>query len=510
MYTKSIWNHFASTDNYPSLDKDITADAAIIGCGVTGISTAHLLARNGLKVVVLESMKVGGGTTSHSTGNLYFTTDQNLGRLHDKYDSEVIRKVIASRSAALNQIGGWVDDFNLDCDFKKQPWTLYSGEKDHDYLIENEHKYAVESGVPADWAFPDLPLKFSKAVEVKNQAQINPMRYVQELAFAVQSENLSIYENTIVHSVDEQQDKIVLKTTGGTVTAKYAVHATHTPKGIKAVQTLLGPYREYGIACRVDNISFPEGIFWGYHDEGKKFSWRLFERNGERYVLVVGEPHKVGQSENNAAAVKNLETFAEKHFGFTDVAFRWGGQHYRPADLLPYIGRESSKSNVFIATGYSTDGLVYGTLAGMLIADEISGKANEWAKLYNAHRFTPAKSAKKFLKENMNVAGEYLKVLPGLKDTSAFNDIEPDSGAIVEKDKVKIAAYRNSTGELKLLSAECHHMKCIVNWNNAEKTWDCPCHGSRFKTDGSVLEGPSFHALHEINIEGDKVKKEGH
>ncbi|MFW6371615.1 MAG: FAD-dependent oxidoreductase, partial [Bacteroidota bacterium] len=430
---------------------------------------------------------------------------------HSKYDSDVIRKIVASRSAALNQIDDWVNEYNLNCDFKRQPWTLYSGIKENDQLIEQEHKYANEAGVHADWiTSPNFPLTVSKALEVKNQAQINPMRYVQELANAVGTENLSIFENTQVLDVEEKKDSVILTTSGGTVKAKFAVHATHTPKGIKAVQTVLGPYREYGIACRINNTSFPEGIFWGYHDEGKKFSWRLYERNGQRFVLVVGEPHKVGQSDDNIKAVQNLEAFAQKHFGLNETAFRWGGQHYRPADLLPYIGRESKTSKVFFATGYSTDGLVYGTLAGMLIADEITGQENEWTQLFKAHRFTPIKSAKKFLKENINIAGEFLKDLPGVKDTSEFKDVQPGSGAIVEKDQNKIAAYRSEAGELSLVSAVCPHMKCIVSWNNAEKTWDCPCHGSRFKPDGTILEGPAYHSLHKISVEGNNVKKEGH
>lgn len=509
MYTKSIWNEFASKHSYPSLKDDFTADVAIIGGGVTGISTAHLLAQEGLKVVVLEQMKIGGGTTGHSTGNLYFTVDKNLSQFHSKYDSDVIKTIVVSRSAALQQMDDWVHEFDLDCDFKRQSWTLYSGEKENDHLIEKEYTYALEAGVQAEWvASSQFPLQVSKALEVKNQAQINPRRYVQELANAVRSDILSIYENTHVLDVDEKKEEIILTTTGGTVTAKYAVHATHTPKGIKAVQTVLGPYREYGIACRVNNTSIPEGIFWGYHHEGKKFSWRLYERKGQRFVLVVGEPHKVGQSDDNIKAILNLEAFAEKHLGLNEVVFRWGGQHYRPADLLPYIGRESKTSNVFYATGYSTDGLVYGTLAGMLIADEITEKANKWATLYNAHRFTPIKSARQFLKENINVAGEYLKDLPGIKDTSDFDDIQPGAGAIVEKDQSKIAAYRNKAGKLTLVSAVCPHLKCLVNWNNAEKTWDCPCHGSRFKPDGTVLEGPAYHSLHKITIEGNHVKKE--
>ncbi|SRR5690554_3435818 len=509
MYTKSIWHEFIHPYSYPSLQGDLNADVAVIGGGITGITTAILLSQKGYKTVVLESRKVGGGTTSHSTGNLYFTVDKNLAQFYKKYDADDIRKVVQSRSAALNLIERWVGQFNIDCDFRKVPWIMFSGNRENDSKIEDEYRYAQEAAVPVTWAEgAGIPVISTKAIEVKGQAQINPMKYVGELANATKTDYLQIYENTSVMNVEEKEGHVLLETKGGTVTARHAVHATHTPKGVKVYHTLLGPYREYGIACPIDNRPFPEGIFWGYYDQDKKYSIRLYERNGKRYVIIVGEPHKVGQSDDNVRAVRNLEEFAFKQFGLTEVAYRWGGQHYRPADLLPYIGRESKSSNVFVATGFSTDGLVYGTLAGMIISGEISGEASEWAELYNAHRFTPLKSAKQFLKENINVAGEFLKVLPGVKDHSQFLDIKPGSGAIVEKDNTKIAAYRDETGELTLVSAVCPHMKCIVNWNNAEKTWDCPCHGSRFKTDGSILEGPVYHALQKIHFEGDDVKKE--
>ena len=508
MHTRAIWNDYAPETTFRVLTRDITTDVAIIGGGVTGISTARKLAEKGLKVTVLESLKIGGGTSGHSTGNLYFTIDTNLGKLNDKYNSEVVKQVVVSRSAALDQMEKWVNEFQIDCDFKRQPWYLYSGIAENDKQIEKEFKYAKDAGIAVDWAEEaSFPLKISKALAVQNQAQFNAKRYVLELATAIQSENLSVYENTKVRKVEEQNEKVILTTSGGTVTARYAVHATHTPKGIKPVQTVLGPYREYGIACRANDTNFPEGIFWGYHENGKKFSTRLYERNGERFVLVVGEPHKVGQAEDNQQKIKNLENFAKEHFGLTDVAYRWGGQHYRPADLLPYIGRESKSSNTFIATGFSTDGLVWGTLAGMMIADDIAGIKNRWADLYNAHRFTPAKSAKKFVKENINVAGQYLKDIPGKKDAPDFDAIEPGTGGVVKKDGEKIAAYKNENGEVFLMSAVCTHMKCIVHWNNAEKTWDCPCHATRFKPDGTVIEGPAYHALHKIKFEDGKIKK---
>ncbi|NJN26507.1 MAG: FAD-binding oxidoreductase [Cyclobacteriaceae bacterium] len=282
MFTKSFWNEFASIYDYPALDKDIKVDVAIIGAGVTGISTATLLARVGYTVAVLESLKVGGGTSSHSTGNLYFTVDKNLGHLHDKYDKETILNLVKSRAAALDQMETWVKEFSLDCDFNRQPWYLYSGSEVNDKLIDDEFKYAQEAGVSIKWAEKsDFPLNVSKAVKVDGQAQLNPMRYVQELTKSVASDKLQIYECTRVTDVDEDDGQVTIKTTGGTVRAKYAVHATHIPKGVMAVQAALSMYREYGVAFRTEHIDFPPGIFWGYHGEANKYSSRLYQRGGK-------------------------------------------------------------------------------------------------------------------------------------------------------------------------------------------------------------------------------------
>lgn len=496
MFTKSIWNQFAGLRDYPALDGDVETDVAVVGAGVTGISTAYLLAQRGYRVVVLESLKVGGGTSSHSTGNLYCTVDKNLGHLQDKYDTETIRMVVKSRAAALDLMEKWVKELELDCNFKRQPWYLYSAADEMNSRIEEEFAAAEKAGVPVSWAGQgELPLPVKKAIKVAGQAQLNPMRYVQELAAAVISGNCNIYEGTRVTGITEEDNVVRLQTTRGTVTATYAVHATHIPKGIMPVQLALDMHREYGVAYELREKEFPSGIFWGYHENGQKYSTRMYEREGKRFLMVIGESHRVGQSENNKESIHKLETFADKHFGLTHPAYRWGGQHYKPADLLPYIGPKSSGSKIHIATGFSTDGLVYGTLAGMLIADSIEGKENPWSELYKAYRFRPVKGAKNFIKNMGNTAKQYLRNLPGKADESDFTDILPGRGAIVEKDGKKIGAYRTAEGELQLVSAVCTHMKCIVNWNNAEKTWDCPCHASRFKTDGTVLEGPAYDPL---------------
>lgn len=506
MYTKSIWNHFADIHQFPELGQSITVDVAIIGGGITGISAANLLAQAGKKVAVLESRKVGGGTSSHSTGNLYYSIDKILSSLKSKYDSKTIKKVADSRSQALRQIAMWVNEYELDCDFRTVPWHLYSNTDESKSKIEDEYKTGREAGLPMERAEEsEIPVPVVNAIKLEGQGQINPMRYVQEMAGKLQDEQCRIYEQTHVSAVKEEKDFYKVKTSGGTVTAKSVVHATHTPKGVKAVQTLLGPYREYGIACRVREGTHPDGIFWGYFKGGKKISTRNYSRNGENYMIVVGEPHKVGHAKDNVQHIKKLESFAREYFGVQDmdVVFRWGGQHYRPADLLPYIGPRKKNSREFLATGYSTDGLIYGTLAGMILSDLITKKENRWADLYSSTRKQPVKSASNFLKENVDVAKHYVKELTGKAKDLDLSHLMRGEGEIIERDGKKLAVYRDDDGKLDVRSAICTHLKCTVHWNKAEKTWDCPCHGSRFETDGSVLEGPAFGPLNKVKFSDD-------
>lgn len=496
---KTIWKHFAEIYNYPSLKKDISVEVAVIGGGITGVSAGKLLAESGVSTAILESHALGSGTTSHSTGNLYFTVDGHLSAIESKYDVDTVKDVASSRSEALRQMQRWVQKLELDCDFNVVPWHMYSSDSKNKSIIRKELKAAQKADLPVSTAAKgDIPFPMTDAVTIPDQAQINPMRYVQELAASMDTELCQIYEDTRVSLVEESNGKYRLQTSGGTVTADNVIHATHTPKGIKFVQTLLGPYREYGIACRVDGTNHPEGIFWGLYEKGTVISTRIYRRNDENFLIVVGKPHKVGHKEHNEQVIGSLEEFARNYFTIKETVFRWGGQHYRPADLLPFIGPVKKKSREFIATGFSTDGLVFGTLSAMIIKDQITNHNNKWANLYDATRKQPFKSGPKFLKENLDVATHYLKDLTAAKST--LEELKAGDGKVVKKDGKRLAVYRNEGGELEVLSAVCTHMGCNVSWNQAEQTWDCPCHGSRFSTDGTVIEGPALEPLQKSPV----------
>lgn len=340
---KAVWKSFSEGSDFEQLQGNITVDVAIIGGGITGITTAQQLKEAGYKVAVLEAMKVGGGSTGHSTGNLYVVVEEGFDKIQSKYDTDTVAKVIASRNYGLKLIEDNVSRFSIDCDFNRKPWYLYSSDEKHTQKIEDIYDAAKSAGIAIEEVLHDeLPFRLKKGIKIENQAQFNPLRYVQELSAAINDINCHIYENTCVEAIDEGDDIITVVTNKGTVTAKYVVHATHTPKGLMAdFHSLLGTYREYGIAVKLASGVYPEGIFWDYYNENERFSVRSYTHNGEKFLLAVGQPHRVGQKEDNIENIKNLEKFLAERFDVDEVTHIWGGQNYKSADMLPYIGRRS-------------------------------------------------------------------------------------------------------------------------------------------------------------------------
>ncbi len=502
MSTESVWQTYGLSTNFPTLSQDIEVDVAIIGGGISGITNAQLLKENGLRVAVIESHKVGISNTGHSTGNLYEVMGTELIEIRKKYPAAVVEKLIRSRREGVDFIEANIKRFQIDCDFIRTPWYFYSAVEEKKHLIEEHYEICREIGLQVSKTDIQHPsLRSVSAIMVDNQAQFNPLRYTQALATSIHDSNCLIYENTSVTDVDEKHGKLFLQTSNGVVTASHVIHASHTPKGVMAFHTLMEPYREYGIAAKVKDPQHPRGVHFGHYGE-EHFSTRLYERNGEYYLIVVGSPHKVGHGDTNRE-MRKLESFAAKHFEVIEFTHRWGGQHYRPADELPYIGKKGTSARTYVATGFATHGLVYGTVAAFIITDQILGRQNEYEEIYSAARFTPVKSAKKMLKENTTVFSALVKDYFH-RDHSPLASVAPGEGRVLDHEGHKLAVYRDEENELKVCSAVCTHFGCIVRWNNDEKSWDCPCHGSRFDTDGEVLEGPALHALAKADLINDK------
>lgn len=492
--TTSLWKKISDQSaTYPALNKDIEVDIAIIGAGITGITTAFQLINAGKKVAILEAGKVGGVTTSSSTGNLYIAVQPYYQNIQAKFNFETAKTIAHSRKFAIDYIEKNIQEKNINCNFSRRPWYAYTANNEKVALLEKEVELLKKMEIDIDYT-DHLPLsfKFIKAAVMENQARFNPLQYVISMAAALKEKGCLIFEDTRV--IDQiEKDVCTLKTAAGhSVIAKKVVMATHTPIGVNAAQFFTAPYRSYIVAVRLKDNQYPEGHFWDldcpHHASCTHATASSHQLN---LLMVAGDHHKVGQGGEMSVHYENLESFLREHFAVAEVAYRWSAQHYQAADDVPYIGLASRfAKHTYLATGFFADGLVYGTIAGILVGDLILEKENSWEKIYSANRFTPIASGAFVVKEDVNYFAQYYKDFPECA-TTHFDQIKKGEGKVVEIDREKWGVYKDDQEKLHVVSAVCTHMKCIVNWNNAEKTWDCPCHGSRFTTEGKVIEGPA-------------------
>lgn len=496
-YTQAIWSANASSKIYPPLSTDLAVDIAIVGGGITGITAATLLAKAGKKVAVLEASQVGKGTTGSSTGNLYAPVGTGLNSIATKHNEDTMKAVVASRSAAIEVIEHWINALNIDCEFEHVSWHLFTTQDDvkMDAWVQKEYDAATKAGLMASNS-PSIGFPFknvSSITTVAQQAQFNPLKYVQGLAAGLPKAGCLVFENTKVTKVEDGAPCII-HTSHGKVSAKQVIMATHSPKGIYAVHTAMEPQREYAMAAKLNGPLPPGGVYW-HVLSSQLYSIRPYSNEFGNFLIVLGQSNKVGHKKHTEKSFGEVEIYLKVHFDIAHIEYTWAAQNYKPADNLPYIGTSPLEKNIFIATGFSADGLVYGTLAAMIISAEILGEGNNWSDLYNPKRFTPIASAPNFIKENVDVAAHLLKDYLFYGEADSIKAIKPGEGKIIQLEGEHIAAYRDEKGAMHLVSAVCTHLGCIVHWNNGEKSWDCPCHGSRFSIDGKVLEGPAYDNL---------------
>lgn len=491
MSGNSVWFAGLRQHEYAPLAQKLEVDVAIIGGGITGMMAAYLLTQAGKSVALLEALRIGEGSTGHSTGNLYAV----VGERHHKLGNEA-DEVIAARRSAVDLIERVIGECGIECMFARRPWFYFSEVDDGGSELEQARRIAQRAGLPLRDESPAGPFRARASVMLPAQAQFNPLWFVKGLADAVSRGGGRIFEHSKVTDIDPE--RMTLATENGSVRAAHVIMATHTPKGVQLIQSALAPYREYGVAAPIARDALVPGIYWTTQPH---YSVRTHEVAGTTYVIVIGGSHKTGQEENTDAQYADVTRYAESRFGPLDIRYRWSAQNYQSADGLPYIGRSASSPDIYIATGFAADGLTYGALAARILSDRICGVQHPHAQLFASDRHRPLAAARDVVKENLNVAAQYLRDMPGGEGRRALQQLAPGTGEIVQIEDEKVAAFRDENGTLVTCSAVCTHMKCIVRWNSAERTWDCPCHGSRFRVDGTVIEGPAIADLSPVTLD---------
>lgn len=492
MDTNSLWKHITTeSKSYPELTDTIEVDVAIVGGGITGITTALSLVAAGKKVALLESYRIGGGTTGFSTGNLYIPVQPYYQTILHKFDQETVKMIAHSRKNAIDFIENIVKDHHIPCDFTRRPMFFYANKKEEvDFLIK-EVELLKECSIDIDYTETlPLALKFTKAAILKNQARFNPLQYTLSLAEYLQSNGCLIFENSRVMDIEEKNNACIFKTNKGKIIAKKGVIATHTPTGVNPIQFYTAAYRSYVVAVQLIEDIYPEINYWNLETPHYAMSTHSMSKEKTDLLVIAGSHHKTGQSNDAQSHYDELEKYLHKTFRVKDVKFRWSAQHYHSADSVPYIGLAHHYHNIYEATGFFADGLVYGTISGILLADKILNNENACQEIYNTKRHKLFASLHFLIKENFNTFLQYMKDFPTFSKPD-YKKTKRGQGRICMVKGEKCGVYRDDNEKLHIVSAVCTHMKCIVHWNSAEKTWDCPCHGSRFTYEGKVIEGPA-------------------
>ncbi|MXV64611.1 FAD-dependent oxidoreductase [Natronorubrum sp. JWXQ-INN-674] len=473
------------------LTENRSVDVAVIGAGIAGLSTAINLRERGKTVAVLERDRVATGVTGKSTAKL---TSQH-GKIYDHLRREFGRRQASQyarvQEDAIDEVEDRIAELDLDCGFERQPSYLYSNEPDE---IQRETEAARAAGLDATYVTSVPPFERAQAaVKFNEQAWFHPRKYLLGITNALRDDDgATVYEHTRVTDVDPGTPCRV-RTPEATVTARRVVLATGFPiLDRTGYFARMHPKRSYVLGIRLDGNA-PEGMYYRSGDNYR--SVRSHRDSDGELLLVGGENHKTGQGGSTADRYRRLERWARERFPVDEVAYRWSTQDYKPVDKVPFVGRVGAAENVLVATGFRGWGMTNGVASGRLLAEIVAGEEPPERDLFSPLRFTPKTSASKTLTENADAMSQFATDWAQALLTPDRDPLEPGEGRIVRRGGKPLACSRDEDGQLHTASAVCTHMYCLVEWNDAERSWDCPCHGSRFAPDGEVLEGPATEGL---------------
>jgi glycine/D-amino acid oxidase-like deaminating enzyme/nitrite reductase/ring-hydroxylating ferredoxin subunit len=509
----SIWEATVGSQKLNPLLEDTSADVCIVGAGIAGMSTAYLLVREGKSVTVLDDGLVGSGMTGRTTAHLVNVLDDRYYDLERYHGTTGARLAAESHTAAIEKIEQIARDEGMNCEFARVDGYLFLPPGGSNDELNRELEAATRAGLQVEHVSraPLETFDTGPCLRFPNQAQFHPLAYLHGLHDAILRNGGRIFTGSHVKKVAGGKAAHVETSDGHVVNAHAVVVATNTPvNDLFAIHTKQAPYTTYAIGLEIPRGAVPSALYWDTAQSASMESRlgpapyhyvRLAKHatDPEAEILISGgEDHKTGQTTDFEDRFARLERWTRERFPRAGrLLHRWSGQVMEPIDGLAFIGRNpADEPNVFIATGDSGNGMTHGMIAGLLITDLVQGRENPWAKLYDPSR-KPVRAGAEFAKENLNVVTQFADYLKG-GDISSPDELPPGQGAILRRGLHKIAAFRDEAGTLHEFSAVCPHLKCIVRWNTAEKTWDCPCHGSRFDSLGHVLNGPAVSNLAKL------------
>lgn len=500
--TESIWQSGISKSekfNHTQFNIESVYDVLIVGGGITGLTSALLLQKAGKKCVLAEAHSIGYGTTGGTTAHLNTILDNPYNQIEKDFGQEGAELVAEATQEAIDLVYKNIKDHNIECDFEYLSGYLYAESDEQGDELEKIYEASIRAGISARITSDiPIPIPFKKAIVFDGQAQLHPLKYIYGLAEVFLKNGGIILENTFIRNLESENNIHVARSDLFSIKAQNIIYATHIPPGINLLHFRCAPYRSYAVGFKISDHIYPQVLTYDMQNPYHYFRTQMID--DEKYLIVGGADHKTGHGDPDES-FKKLEDYVKKIYGSISIKYKWSAQYYEPADGLPYIGKlPGFNKGIFTASGFSGNGITLGSIAGKILASLIKGEENKFADLFDPGRIKPVAGFTEFVKENTDVAYRFIADRLSVTEVDSLQELELDSGAVVEYKDKKLAVYKDLAGELHILNPVCTHAKCIVNWNNAEKSWDCPCHGARYDINGAVLTGPASKSLQKIDI----------
>ncbi|HUG31772.1 MAG TPA: FAD-dependent oxidoreductase [Acidimicrobiia bacterium] len=496
----SPWLANPSPPSWPNLQGTLEVDFVVVGAGISGLTTASLLHGRGSSVAVVEANRVGHGTTGHTTGKITSQHGLVYRSLIERHGEERARAYAQVNQQAIGEIEATVRRLGVDCSFERLPAFIYTRDPRRREDLESEYSAVESLGLPASLTTDiDLPFPIELALRFDDQALFDTGPYVLALAQEISSGSGLIFENTRAVGISETTDGVTVHTESGEVKARNAIVATLIPfMDRSGFFARMKPSRAYGVAATLN-----EGGITGMHInvDSPTRSTRPWRQESGAGIVVVGEGHSVGHRRARPRRWGDLESWARQHFDVESFEYRWSSQDFESVDQLPYVGRAPFMRRTYVATGFRKWGLTNATAAAHMIADLLTGRDGDWVAAYDATRLGGINTLARTSLLNLGVANKFVQGRVRRLLAPSVDDLNRGEGGLVRENGTTLAAYRDPDGDLHCVSPTCTHLGCTVRWNHAEKSWDCPCHGSRFSVDGEILNGPATDPLQPIVVE---------
>ncbi len=504
--TQSIWQ--VNTSDYGSLYSETIRqqvyDVVIVGGGITGVTTALLLQQAGKSCLLVEAETLAYGATGGTTAHINTIFDTPYHTVIKNFGEENARLLAQAGKASIDLIKYLIEKYKIDCDFSELKAYFFSLNEKQDKELDEMVETTRKLGLPMDYADSSpFPFPYIKIASIEAQAQFNPVRYIFQLAKAFEELGGQIAQHCRVTHIKDG-DVLEIQSTRGVIQARHAIYATHIPPGINLLHFRCAPYRSYALAVRLKDNNYPDAL--GYDMHNPYHYYRTQKVDDKKYLIVGGEDHKTGHEENTEACLRRLESCVRTYFEVEEVCNRWSSQYYEPADGLPYIGNlPGSSKNIWVATGYSGNGMTYGTMAALILSNILVNGHSIYQELFNPKRIKPVAGFNHFIKEGIDVVKNLVFGKLAVERLNEIADMAPGEGKFIKHEGRVMGLYKDENHELYAVNCTCPHFKCTIHWNMVEKSWDCPCHGSRFSYDGKLLTPPAGKDLQKIYIKADYI-----